>query len=377
MNVAGRAQAFISKILRLGRQSVASRDLRADAFRAAVRSLDPGVVGAAAVAWLKDDWDCENVVWFPRGVLAQELAHYDRGRNEVALRYGATRGAVVSAEALLPGAVGRMFATWTPRALSDVLGDEGAVDCRERSDGRRDVRVTLGAPGGQNRPLGDMVFVGARCWERSFRLPLFERQMESLADRMDQALEHEAVRALTYKDELTDLFNQRYLPLVLEEQIQRASRGEGQFSVLFVDVDRFKSVNDENGHLVGSKVLIELSQILKSAVRRTDFAFRYGGDEYIVVLPGASAEGAFIAAERIRKRAESASFGASDDTGDGNDFSGDSLEANLNRRLNVTVSIGVAAYPQHAQSTRDLLRLADEAMYESKRQSRNAVRLAS
>jgi two-component system, cell cycle response regulator len=164
---------------------------------------------------------------------------------------------------------------------------------------------------------------------------------------------------MSYIDEVTGLYNQRYLPMVLEHEINRNKRENAQFCLLFLDIDYFKMVNDGRGHLVGSRLLLELGKVLKSQVRSCDYLFRYGGDEFIVLLGNSNAENSKKVAERIRKAVESHTF---------------SVEGH---NLNLTVSIGLAAYPEHAQTASGLIQIADQAMYYGKRKSRNVVFVAS
>lgn len=173
------------------------------------------------------------------------------------------------------------------------------------------------------------------------------------------AYQYLEARNLSYQDELTGLYNQRYLPLALDHEIQRCRRDKGEFTLLFLDIDYFKMVNDGRGHWVGSRLLVELGKVLKTQVRASDYCFRYGGDEFIVLLTNADLEGSKAAAERIRKAVETSSF---------------EVEGH---NLNLTVSIGLASYPTHAQSAVDLIQLADQAMYYGKRKSRNIVFVAS
>ncbi|HMN69248.1 MAG TPA: GGDEF domain-containing protein [Bdellovibrionales bacterium] len=173
------------------------------------------------------------------------------------------------------------------------------------------------------------------------------------------AYQHLEAKNQSYLDELTGLYNQRYLPMALEHEIQRSKREKSQFTLLFLDIDYFKMVNDGRGHWVGSRLLMELGKVLKSQVRSCDYTFRYGGDEFIVVLGNTSMENSKKVAERIRKAVESQSFLV-----DGHN-------------INLTVSIGLAAYPDHAQSAVGLIKIADEAMYYGKRKSRNIVFVAS
>ena len=164
---------------------------------------------------------------------------------------------------------------------------------------------------------------------------------------------------MSYIDELTGLYNQRYLPMVLDHEIERARRDGAQFSLLFLDIDFFKMVNDGRGHWIGSKLLVELGQMFRAQVRTCDYAFRYGGDEFIIMLASSNAENSKKVAERIRKAVEDHTF---------------SVEG---QNLNLTISIGLAAYPEHAQTASGLIQLADQAMYYGKRKSRNIVFVAS
>lgn len=172
---------------------------------------------------------------------------------------------------------------------------------------------------------------------------------------------YRGVRHLLYLDEPTGLYNTRYLQHCLDEFFTRAAGDQkATFSILFLDVDRFKSVNDRHGHLIGTRLLHEVGQLIKKGLRNGDVAFRYGGDEFIAILDGAGAEEAREIAERIRQAVEKHSFLA--------------REA-LNIRL--TVSIGVANCPEHASTKREVIEAADNAMYAVKRDCRNNVYIAA
>jgi len=175
----------------------------------------------------------------------------------------------------------------------------------------------------------------------------------SLVDRFEKT------QSLNYVDDVTGLYNQRYLNVLLDQEIERYKRNSQSFSILFIDVDHFKNVNDKNGHLVGSQVLKEIGAILKKSVRAVDFCFRYGGDEFIVVLTGTSTETATMVAERVCRAVRETSFLVSGVT------------------VQVTLSIGVANFPEHAKTKEKILQVADEAMYCGKNLSRNIVYLAS
>lgn len=187
--------------------------------------------------------------------------------------------------------------------------------------------------------------------------------LEALADFAAIALENarhvKRIHELTITDDCTTLYNARHMEFILETEIYRSQRYGYEFSLVFIDLDHFKNVNDTHGHLVGSKLLAEVGQMVKTACRRIDFAFRYGGDEFVIVLPQASKENAFVVAKRLHKMIGETTWLAAE---------------GLNIRF--TASIGVASYPTDAKSKVELLRLADEAMYSVKNSTRNGVAAA-
>jgi diguanylate cyclase (GGDEF)-like protein len=163
---------------------------------------------------------------------------------------------------------------------------------------------------------------------------------------------------LTNTDDLTKLYNYRYLMHYLEAEVKRCLRYKKKVSLLFIDVDGFKRVNDTYGHLVGSLALSEIGQLLRKILRETDVVGRYGGDEFVVVLPETPLNGALVIAERIRKKIEDYEFVAQD----------------LSIRL--TVSLGVANCPKHTLVAEGLIKKADAAMYRAKELSKNSIKVA-
>lgn len=164
---------------------------------------------------------------------------------------------------------------------------------------------------------------------------------------------------LIYIDDLTKLYNSRYLNVVLDRELKRSERYRNFFSVLFMDLDFFKRVNDAHGHLVGTRVLVEAGNVLRQCVRETDTVVRYGGDEFVVLLVETKAEEALLVAERMRNMIQEKSFGNE-----------------LGLDIHLTISIGIAAFPEHATTKQHLLNLADQAMYRGKDSTRNVVYLA-
>lgn len=165
---------------------------------------------------------------------------------------------------------------------------------------------------------------------------------------------------LSQTDDLTKLHNARYLRQYLLNEVKRARRYNSSVTALFLDLDDFKGINDEHGHLVGSHLLMEMAMIILASVRDTDVVARYGGDEFVIVLPETDLELAALVAERVRAKIAAYAF-----TG------------GRRLRLSITASFGVANFPLHAQSPQQLIAYADAAMYEAKAARKNCVRFAS
>jgi diguanylate cyclase (GGDEF)-like protein len=160
-------------------------------------------------------------------------------------------------------------------------------------------------------------------------------------------------------DSLTGLPNKGSIEATFRQLVAQAQRSSTSLAVLGADLDHFKNVNDTHGHLIGSKLLAEVGQMVKSACRRIDFAFRYGGDEFVIVLPQASRENAYVVARRLHRMIGETTW----------------LEAE-GLDIHFTASIGVASYPSDAKSKVELLHMADEAMYLVKNTTRNGVAAA-
>ena len=173
---------------------------------------------------------------------------------------------------------------------------------------------------------------------------------------IESALLYQKMAELAITDDLTKLFNSRYLNRTMETEISRCERYSTSVSLIFMDVDHFKDVNDHYGHLIGSKLLVEMGQILIKGLRAIDIVSRYGGDEFVVVLPQTPPSTATQIAERLRKLINRHVF-----------LKGEGLN------LKLTASFGIASYPESATSKDDLLRLADEAMYKVKNRTRDGV----
>jgi diguanylate cyclase (GGDEF)-like protein len=181
-----------------------------------------------------------------------------------------------------------------------------------------------------------------------------------IASALANAVRIAEAERLSQTDDLTKLHNARYLRQFLLNEIRRARRYGSSVAALFLDLDDFKRINDEHGHLVGSHVLMEMAAVILSSIRDTDAVARYGGDEFVIVLPDTGTELAGQVAERIRHRITRHNF-----TG------GRRLQ------LSLTASFGVAAFPKHASSPQQLIACADTAMYVAKAAHKNCVRFAA
>jgi diguanylate cyclase (GGDEF)-like protein len=173
---------------------------------------------------------------------------------------------------------------------------------------------------------------------------------------LDHALDLRRVEALSITDDLTGLANARYLNQILRRETKRANRSRRPLSLLFLDLDGFKQVNDRHGHLAGSRALREAALIIRGCARETDVAARFGGDEFAIVLPDTDGAGAVAVGERLRDRLRAGRF-----------LEADGLSVAL------TASIGIATLPDVAGSAEELLRAADMAMYRVKTAGKNGI----
>jgi diguanylate cyclase (GGDEF)-like protein len=241
------------------------------------------------------------------------------------------------------------------------------------ADLARDPR-SVGAPGGsvlaiplvsRGSAVAALLAVDPRPSVRAPGLvPAARRALQILLDpaatALDKALLLQRAEALSVTDDLTHLNNSRYLNQALRRETKRAARGGRPLSLLFIDLDGFKRINDSHGHLAGSRALVEAAKVIREGARETDIVARFGGDEFALVLPDTGAVGARAVAERIRERIARHDFLSNE---------------GLNIRL--TASVGMATLPDVAGSADGLVQAADAAMYLVKARGKNGIQAAA
>jgi len=320
------------------------RDAIVEAVREANATLEPRKVGEWLVRQAHD--------WIPAPCWAV-IAHDINGNLNVLADLGLTPN-------LGPGLWSS--ANWVMRHGVEFFSKDLANDSR----------AAAGAAGTsiafplicRNRTVGALVGLDAAPSSASPSLGpslvlALRSVLEPSAIALDNALALQKAEALSVTDDLTRLYNTRYLNLVLRRETKRASRSGRPLSLLFLDLDGFKKVNDRHGHLAGSKALVEAAAIIRTCARETDVVARFGGDEFSLILPDTGREGAVSVATRIRDRIRAAKFLASDGLA-----------------VHLTASIGVATLPDAAASAEELLQAADMAMYRVKAAGKDGIHIA-
>jgi diguanylate cyclase (GGDEF)-like protein len=187
------------------------------------------------------------------------------------------------------------------------------------------------------------------------------QSLESVADICASSIQNahyvERVKQLAYLDGLTGIFNRRFFERRILEEIERARRYEAELAVLMVDIDQFKRLNDEFGHLLGDEVLRQVSSLLQQQVRKIDVVCRYGGEEFAILLTHTGAQQALAIADKLRRIVETWQF------------------PGVPRAI--TISAGVAIFPEHGKTRDELVYLADNALYVAKQSGRNRICLTS
>ncbi len=261
--------------------------------------------------------------------------------------------------------IGEGVAGWVAQTGKPAIVNDAARDPRftPRVDTRTqfETRSILCAPlVSRGRTIGVLEIInkrGGRFTRHDLALVL--TLVEPCAIAIENAILFQRTEQLTITDDLTRLFNSRYLNLYLGREIKRCKRHGIPLSVIFLDLDGFKGINDQFGHLAGSGTLTEVGTILAQGVRESDILARYGGDEFVVVLPETPASGALVIAERLRRAIEEHRF----------------LEPQ-GIAARISASFGISTYPDHALSPEGLIQKADQAMYRVKEREKNGIEVA-
>jgi diguanylate cyclase (GGDEF)-like protein/PAS domain S-box-containing protein len=286
------------------------------------------------------------------------------------------------------GLAGQVVQSRQPVMVSDYLSWEGRLSVFENSPARR----TLGVPlQFHNQVTGVVVFIDSRVGlfsdEDVHLVGLFidqaaiaienarlyasaqheieERQQveiklsqanDTLQTRLEEIRGLQAeLREQVIRDPLTSVFNRRYLNETMAREIARAERENDPLSIIMSDIDHFKMINDTYGHPVGDKFLVEIASLMKNYARSSDIICRYGGEEFLLALPGTPMESAEKRAEEIRQKCA------------------EIIIQHEGKNLKVTISFGVATYPDHGKEAEEIIINADKAMYQSKKSGRNRV----
>jgi len=183
------------------------------------------------------------------------------------------------------------------------------------------------------------------------------KHMEAELQKANEAFQalHETLREQATRDSLTGLYNRRYFNETIERELARAQRDTYPVSVMIMDIDLFKQINDSYGHAFGDEILMILSTLINKHIRAGDVAYRYGGDEFVVLMPGANVETAKHRAEMLCQAFSTAPI------------------HERKKDLSNTMSVGIASYPEHGSNGDEILRCADLALYQAKQDGRNLV----
>jgi diguanylate cyclase (GGDEF)-like protein len=327
------------------RQRIDRRDALIDIVRAVHATLDPVEIAELIVA--------RAAAWVPAScwaVVSTDLS----GQFTVLCGRGVTNDNEMAV---------RGIAKWVMLRGEEFCTEDLRTDARLKATS---VGAALALPlKGRDRRVGALVaFDRAAASQRpklsSATLRSMNVLLEPAALALDSALRLKRAEELSVTDDLTQLYNSRYLNQVLRKETKRASRSGRPLSLLFIDLDGFKGVNDAHGHLYGSRALVEAAALIRGSARETDVVARFGGDEFAIILPDTGGDGAFSVGERVRERVAAHQF-----------LFDDGLD------LRLTASVGVATLPDVAASAEELVAAADKAMYQVKDSGKNGIQAAS
>jgi len=282
-------------------------------------------------------------------------------RDSGSLAYHALRGVEKNVEADGYFGFSENYLLSLIRSERSVLDSGTGVALPELGD--RTVRSALICPVvADARPLGLVLAVRDERAVKGFSdvdVRMLSTFSSEIAESLHNAKVLKKTRELTVKDDLTEAYNRRFFESYLEEELKRARRFGSPLSLIFMDVDNLKEVNNRFGHLMGSHVLKVITHRVILTIRGIDKVIRYGGDEFCILLPETDTRGAQVVAERIRKT-----------------IAREPIVFDQQHEVTLTSSFGIATFPQHAGTAEQLLRQADRALFEIKNEQKNGVRVA-
>jgi diguanylate cyclase (GGDEF)-like protein len=262
--------------------------------------------------------------------------------------------------------IGQGIAGWVAENREPVLAPDVSVDPRfsgsiDRQVGFETSSIVCVPVQIQDNLIGVMQLINGPEDEpfTGNDLLLLSTIADYVAIGLSNARNFSRVRELVITDDLTGLYNARYFDELLEIELSRAQRFHSNLSVVFIDLDFFKLVNDKHGHLVGSRMLSEIGQLFKHRIRSVDYGARYGGDEFVLILPQTNKQGAYELVSTLRDKVRN--FVLTTDTG---------------TEVRVTASFGISNFPEDADNKTDLIRLADNLMYKVKETTRDGIMMA-